>query len=186
MKFQIIQNDFTSRALRKEVGQVSFRRQPLFLQYLLRVFGILCFALSIFCLVTVGMVLANPGLSSGKNALVDLIAAAFFIVLGLRYTNITPQLHGKFLLRDTFARRTDFRSDGFSDYRGERHVDYQYRDLGEIWEGKEAFYLFVTPRKFLILQKKDFAEGEVKSFRIFLQKKTNRTVRELRVSKVKA
>ena len=41
MKFQIIQNDFTSRALRKEVGQVGFRRQPLFLQYLLRIFGLL-------------------------------------------------------------------------------------------------------------------------------------------------
>lgn len=183
MKFQIIQNDFTSHALRKEVGQVGFRRQPLFLQYLLRIFGILCFAASVFCLVTVGMVLANPGLSSGKNTVVDLIASVFFFILGLLYTNIAPQLHGNFILRNTFARRTEFCSDSFAEYVGERRSEYQYRELGEVWEGNEALYLFVKPRKFLILQKKDFAQGELKSFRTFVQKKTGSPIRELRMGK---
>ena len=67
------------------------------------------------------------------------------------------------------------------EYIGERRNEYQYRELGEAWEGREALYLFVKPRKFLILQKKDFAEGELKSFRTFIQKKTGRPIRELRM-----
>ena len=53
----------------------------------------------------------------------------------------------------------------------------------EVWEGSEALYLFVKPRKFLILQKKDFAQGELKSFRTFVQKKTGCPIRELRMGK---
>ena len=41
----------------------------------------------------------------------------------------------------------------------------------------------MKPRKFLILQKKDFAQGELKSFRTFVQKKTGRPIRELRMGK---
>ena len=95
--------------------------------------------------------------------------------------NLVPTAHGSFILRNTFARRTEFRSDGFVEDIGERRNDYQYRELGEAWEGREALYLFVKPRKFLILQKKDFAEGELKSFRTFIQKKTGRPIRELRM-----
>ena len=90
MKFQIIQNDFTSRALRKEVGQVGFRRQPLFLQYLLRIFGLLCLGVSAFCLVTVGMSIANPGISPWKYTLLTFLYAILFLFLGLRYTNLVP------------------------------------------------------------------------------------------------
>ena len=53
------------------------------------------------------------------------------------------------------ARRTEFRSDSFVEYVGEHRSEYQYRELGEVWEGNEALYLFVKPRKFLILQKKE-------------------------------
>ena len=53
----------------------------------------------------------------------------------------------------------------------------------EVWEGSEALYLFVKPRKFLILQKKDFAQGELTSFRTFVQTKTGRPIRELRMGK---
>lgn len=183
MKFQIIQNDFTSRALRKEVGQVGFRRQPLFLQYLLRIFGLLCLGVSAFCLVTVGMSIANPGISPWKYTLLTFLYAIPFLFLGLHYMNLVPAAHGNFLLRNTFARRTEFRSDSFAEYIGDRKSEYQYRELGEVWEGSEALYLFVKPRKFLILQKKDFTQGELKSFRTFVQKKTGRPIRELRMGK---
>ena len=181
MKFQIIQNDFTSRALRRAVGQVGFRRQPLFRQYLLRIFGLLCLGVSVFCLVTVGMSIANPGISPWKYTALTFLYAIPFLFLGLHYMNLGPTAHGSFILRNTFARRTEFRSDGFVEYIGERRNEYQYRELGEAWEGREALYLFVKPRKFLILQKKDFAEGELKSFRTFIQKKTGRPIRELRM-----
>ena len=182
MKFQIIQNDFSSPLLRREVGQVGFRRQPLFLQYLLRIFGLLCLGVAAFCLVTVGMSLANPGITPWNYTLLTFIYAIPFIFLGLHYMNLVPSLRGGFILRNTFARRTEFRSDSFIEHIGDRRSEYQYRELLEVWEGREALYLFIKPRKFLILQKKDFAEGELKSFRLFLQKKTGRAIRELRMS----
>ena len=135
MKFQIIQNDFTSRALRREVGQVGFRRQPLFLQYLLRIFGLLCLGVSVFCLITVGMSIANPGISPWKYTALTFLYAIPFLFLGLHYMNLVPTAHGSFILRNTFARRTEFRSDGFVEYIGERRNEYQYRELGEAWEG---------------------------------------------------
>ena len=183
MKFQIIQNDFTSSALRREVGQVSFRRQPLFLQYLLRFFGLLCLGMALFCVATGVMSIANPGITTWQNTALTFVYAIPILFLGLHYMNLVPTAHGNFILRNTFARRTEFRSDGFAEYIGERKNEYQYRELGEVWEGREALYLFVKPRKFLILQKKAFADGELKSFRAFVQKKTCRPVRELQMGK---
>ena len=138
MKFQIIQNDFTSRALRKEVGQVGFRRQPLFLQYLLRIFGLLCLGVSAFCLVTVGMSIANPGISPWKYTLLTFLYAIPFLFLGLHYMNLVPAAHGNFILRNTFARRTEFRSDSFAEYIGDRKSEYQYRELGEVLGGERG------------------------------------------------
>ena len=183
MKFQIIQNDFTSRALRKEVGQVGFRRQPLFLQYLRRIFGLLCLGVAAFSVATGVMSVANPGITTWQYTLLTFVYAIPFAFLGLHYMNLVPAAHGNFILRNTFARRTEFRSDSFVEYVGEHRSEYQYRELGEVWEGSEALYLFVKPRKFLILQKKDFAQGELKSFRTFVQKKTGRPIRELRMGK---
>ena len=63
---------------------------------------------------------ANPGITTWQNTALTFVYAIPILFLGLHYMNLVPTAHGNFILRNTFARRTEFRSDGFVEYVGEQ------------------------------------------------------------------